>query len=321
MRSFSRRRVSPIEHMKISIIIPTLNEAKYLPRLLGSLQRQTFQNFEIIVADAGSKDQTAAIARAHGAKVVKGGLPAAGRNRGAAHARGDFIFFIDADVKLPASFLEKAYGEMQERFLDLATCEMKPLSNLLLDRVIHNTVNIILKLGQHTDYPHSPGFCILISRRLFERIGGFDETLRLAEDHDLVIRASRYRPLRVLESTFFWVGVRRFIKEGRLNYAGKVIYAEIYRWFRGRIIDEKAIRYEFGDFSRMNNKSRLRRIERRINKMEMRYRALRKKAKEERLVAFTKRQLKKIGWLFIGGIRFARLALSKRVEPDEDRKK
>jgi glycosyltransferase involved in cell wall biosynthesis len=307
-------------HMKISIVIPTLNEGRYLPRLLGSLQRQTLKNFEIIVADADSTDQTAAIARAHGAKIVKGGLPAIGRNRGASYARGDFIFFLDADVKLPASFLERAYGEMQERFLDLATCEMKPLSNLLLDRVIHNTVNIILKLGQHSDYPHSPGFCILISRRLFERIGGFDEALRLAEDHDLVIRASRYRPLRVLDSTFFWINVRRFKKEGRLNYAGKVIYAEIHRWFRGRIIDQKVIRYEFGDFSRINNNSRLRRIERRINKMEMRYRALRKKAKEERLAAFTKRQLKEIVRLFIGGIRFTRLALSKRVEPDGDRK-
>jgi len=66
----------------LSIIIPALNEEKYLPLLLKSLKSQNFNEYEIIVVDAGSSDKTVDIAKEYGCKVVKGGVPGAGRNRG-----------------------------------------------------------------------------------------------------------------------------------------------------------------------------------------------------------------------------------------------
>ena len=62
--------------VKLSIIIPTYNEEWYLPKLLDSLDNQTFSDFEIIVADNHSKDCTVSVAKKHGCRVVKGGLPA-----------------------------------------------------------------------------------------------------------------------------------------------------------------------------------------------------------------------------------------------------
>ena len=298
----------PVQKMapSISVVIPAFNEEKLLPRLLASIRKQDFTDYEIIVADAGSTDGTASVARAFGAKVVRGGLPGKGRNCGAVRARGDFLFFLDADVKLPKGFLRDAHGEMEERFLDLATCDVKPLSSLFIDRVLHRLLNVILRMGQHTSHPHAPGFCILISRRLFERVGGFDERLRLAEDHDLVTRASQYRPLRVLDTASIWIDVRRFRKEGRFSYVGKVIAAELVRFFRGAIVDESAIRYEFGNFPKVNTPSRLRRIEQMINRVDARYRALLRKAREERLQAFAERQLRGIGRFLWGGLLFFR---------------
>ena len=79
--------------MTISIIIPTLNEARFLPKLLESIKKQTFTDYEVIVADAGSKDKTLEIAKKYGARIVKGGFPAEGRNAGARAAKGDFLFF------------------------------------------------------------------------------------------------------------------------------------------------------------------------------------------------------------------------------------
>ena len=67
----------------ISIIIPTLNEEAYLPKLLRSIHGQHFKDMEVIVADAGSKDKTVQIAKAHGCKITPGGLPGKGRNEGA----------------------------------------------------------------------------------------------------------------------------------------------------------------------------------------------------------------------------------------------
>ena len=84
----------------LTIVIPTKNEEAYLPRLLESIQGQTLKPSEIIVADAHSTDATREIARAHGAKVVDGGMISLGRNAGARQAQTDFILFLDADVEL-----------------------------------------------------------------------------------------------------------------------------------------------------------------------------------------------------------------------------
>ena len=234
--------------MKISIIIPTLNEELYLPLLLKSIRRQSFEDYEVIVADSHSRDNTVALAKQFGAKVVNGGLPAKGRNSGARAAQGDFYFFFDADVILPNDFLQKAYDEMQDRYLDLATCEVSPLSDLYIDKVLHNLANLSIRMSQYTN-PHAAGFCILSTRRLFEIAGGFDESLTMAEDHDFVKRASRYRPLRVLESTPIMVSVRRLEKEGRTILVSKYVEVELYRIFKGEL-KTKVIDYEFGNFQK-----------------------------------------------------------------------
>jgi len=233
--------------MRFSIIIPTLNEELLLPVLLDDLRAQTLRDFEIIVADAGSSDRTVEIARSLGAAIVPGGMPAAGRNRGAEHARGEFLLFLDADTRLDANFLEKASAELEERFLDLATCEVVPLSDSAFDLLLHEFSNLALKAAQFTE-PHAPGFCIFISRRLFHRVGGFDESLKLAEDHDLVKRASGFRPLRVLASTEVRVSVRRLEKEGRIRLVSKYVLAELYRLFIGDIRQD-IFEYQFGNFT------------------------------------------------------------------------
>jgi glycosyltransferase involved in cell wall biosynthesis len=234
--------------MKISIIVPCLNEERSLPLLLKSIQKQSFNDYEVIVADAHSKDNTVAIAERFGAKVVKGGMPAKGRNNGARASQGEFLFFLDADVILPNAFLQKAYAEMQERYLDLATCEAIPISNLHLDKIIHDLANLSIRISQYTN-PHAGGFCILSTRRLFDRTGGFDESLTMAEDHDFVNRASAYRPLRVLESTRINISVRRLEKEGRIVLLNKYLKVELNRIFKGELKTE-VIEYEFGNFQK-----------------------------------------------------------------------
>jgi hypothetical protein len=95
--------------------------------------------------------------------------------------------------------------------------------------------------------PHAPGFCILTTKRLFDRINGFDETLTMAEDHDFARRASRFRPLRVLDTADINVSVRRLSKEGRVILVGKYLQVELHRMFKGELRTE-VIEYEFGRF-------------------------------------------------------------------------
>ena len=235
--------------MKVSIIIPALNEEKTLPGLLDSIKSQNFDDYEIIVADAKSTDGTRKIAADYGCRVVEGGLPGAGRNAGAAVAGGDFLFFLDADVVLPQGFVRSVYGEMQDRYLDLATCEIRPLSEYRLDQIIHRMINLAVILNMRID-PKAFGFCIFVSSWLFRSVGGFDETIYVAEDNDFVKRASHFRSLHYLASAYLMVSIRRFEKEGRFAYMKKGVKLNLYRAFHGEIRSDEVVKYEFDIFDK-----------------------------------------------------------------------
>ena len=260
--------------MKVSVIIPTFNEEEYLPKLLECLKVQTLDEYEVIVADADSSDRTTEIAREYGAQVVPGGMPSVGRNAGAKAATGDYFFFFDADVKINKHFLKRAYNEMQKRLIDVATCETVPLSNVVLDRLMHDFANFYVKLNQLTN-PMAPGYCILIHSRLFHRVGGFDEDVKHAEDFDLIRRTAKLRPFRVLESVRVNVSVRRYRKEGRLAFIGHSLAVSWHRTFRGEITDD--FDYEFGDFEESDKNAGLRKIEKGINKLQRKYNRMNRK--------------------------------------------
>lgn len=98
----------------ISVVIPTWNEADYLPNLLTSLANQTYEPLEIIVADWNSSDATRDIATSSGARVVdvqESGV-GLGRNAGAVKANGDFLLFLDADCILEPNMVELLMVEL-----------------------------------------------------------------------------------------------------------------------------------------------------------------------------------------------------------------
>ncbi len=258
--------------IRVSVVTPTLNEERDLPQLLSSLKKQTFRDFEIIVADAGSKDRTRQIAEEYGARVVDGGMPGVGRNRGAAVAQGEYLFFFDADVILPEDFIAKAVQEMDENYVDLATCVFYPQSDLRLDKLLFAFANLAVKMNANGN-PRAAGFCIFITKRLFDRVGGFDESLRLAEDHDLVERAAQFRPLYILKSTSIKVSVRRLEKEGRFSLIQKYFQVEMHLLTKGKV-REDIIEYEFGNFkdeSKEQVKKAMDAFEDRLIKLEAQY--------------------------------------------------
>jgi glycosyltransferase involved in cell wall biosynthesis len=95
--------------MRASVVIPAYDEAHAIGDCLDSLRTQSIDDFEVIVVDDGSTDDTAAIARARGARVVSvaHGGPARAKNTGASVARGDVLVFVDADHSLGPRCLER----------------------------------------------------------------------------------------------------------------------------------------------------------------------------------------------------------------------
>jgi glycosyltransferase involved in cell wall biosynthesis len=228
----------------LSIVIPTYNEEKLLPCLLKSLKEQTFKDFEIIVADNHSVDDTRLIASKFGAKVVDGGMPAVGRNNGARFARGEWLLFLDADVILPPNFLEKAIKEIEKKKFCVATCLMKPLSDKKIDKVLHKTANLYLEATQKF-FPRALGFCIFAKKETHQKLNGFNEKLKLAEDHDYVTRASKIGRFGIVKSVLIPVSVRRFDRDGRLNLSVKYMAVEAHLFFLGPIYSD-VFKYKFG---------------------------------------------------------------------------
>lgn len=229
----------------LSIIIPAFNEERYLPRLLASIARQDGLEMEVVVADAQSTDRTSDISRAAGASVCLGGLPGAGRNRGAVTARGDQLLFLDADVVLSDQyFLKTAVDEFNARGLDIATCEIDPLSDLRVDRFMYWVYNRYARATARFA-PHAPGFFILVKRSLHEAIGGFDENIRYAEDEDYARRAATAGRFGILDGVKIPVSVRRFERDGRFNIAAKNVLAELHLRTVGPIRSD-IMKYRFG---------------------------------------------------------------------------
>ena len=231
--------------MMLSIVIPTFNEEKSLPILLQSIRTQSFQDYEIIVADNKSSDATRAIATQYGAKIVDGGLPGKGRNCGAAAATGDLILFLDADVFLPhACFLENIISELQDKGYSIATCQIRPLSSRMVDLTMHQTYNLFM-LFTAGFLPFAPGFCIIIERPIHNLIKGFDEAIQLGEDSDYVQRAGKIAKFGILNSQKIHVSVRRLDRDGRINIATKYILCGLHMTFLGNVKND-LFKYSFG---------------------------------------------------------------------------
>ena len=231
---------------RLSVIVPTLNEAAYLPGLLDMLGAQTRPPDEIIIADAGSTDGTVDLARARGARVVRGGMPAVGRNAGARAATGDLFLFLDADVVPPPDFIARSVEEFESERYAIATSLIAALDGDLVDQVIAKATNLYFLVMQPIS-PHAPGFCILVRRAIHDEIGGFDESLRLSEDIDYARRASRYGKFGVLTSTRIPVSMRRVEKEGLVGLGLKYAWCEIYA-LAGKPVRAIPFEYEFGAF-------------------------------------------------------------------------
>ena len=237
---------------ELSIIIPTLNEEKYLPILLESIKRQDFIQSEIIVADANSKDRTVEIAKKYGCKVVKGGLPSRGRNNGAKIAKGDLLLFLDADVVLPERFFEKILAEFKKRKLQIASFCLSPLKkdrlSAFLFTFFYNLPIILLERV----LPHA-AMGILIEKKLFQRLNGFDESIKLAEDHDLARRGRKLGKYGILRSSKIFVSTRRFKKDGWLETYFKYLLCEGYMIFVGPIRSD-IFKYNFDHYCKKAKK-------------------------------------------------------------------
>lgn len=243
----------------LSIIIPTLNEEKYLPLLLKSIKKQSFKDYEIIISDARSQDQTRKIAEKYGCKVANGGLPAKGRNQGAEIAKANLFLFLDAETLLPKDFLENSLKEFEKRNLDIAGCRLKPIQEQWMSKLLPFQFGFDLlynwpAMFLEGAYPYAASF-ILIKREIHERLNGFDESIKIAEDHHYVREAAKIGKFGILRFSKLPLFLRRFKKEGGIKTGLKYLFCNLFNIFFGQV-RTNIFHYNFGQYKKEEEKKK-----------------------------------------------------------------
>jgi rSAM/selenodomain-associated transferase 2 len=226
---------------RISLIIPVLNEAEALKALLPYLREhaQTGALHEIIVVDGGSTDPSAAIAEAHGARVIRSQAGRAWQmNAGARQAQGDILYFLHADTFPPAGY---------DRLI-LQAMAPRPVAGCF--RLAFDQPGYFLGFFAwftRLNWPICRGGdqSLFLPARWFEELGGFNEAYRVYEDNELTGRLYRHFEFRVLPESVT-TSARRYREVGmlRLQYHFAVIHLKkwlgsspeaLYRYYQKKI--------------------------------------------------------------------------------------
>ncbi len=205
----------------ISIIIPTFNEVDFIGPLIRHLRDSGGEHVaDIIVVDAGSTDDTVAVARELNAQVVMS--PQKGRavqmNLGADMAKGDVLYFVHADSLPPSSFVTDIVEEVSQGYEIgcFRFCFRSKKVMLKFNAYCTRFDRIMCRGGDQT---------LFITQQLFRNLGGYQNDFVIMEDYDLIIRARKVAKFKIIPKDVS-VSARKYDDNGylRVNLANFTIF-------------------------------------------------------------------------------------------------
>lgn len=190
------------ESRRVSVIIPTLNEAAHLPMTIE--YAAAGPSVELIVADGGSRDDTLRIAQAHGARTVSGRANRAHQmNAGATVASGETLLFLHADTWLPENWQDLIQAALRQPGVVGGAFRFRIREPFRGRRFIENAVNVRSRLWR---MPYGDQ-ALFVRRWAFDASGGFPE-LPIMEDYECVRRLGRLGRLALLDAAVLTSGRR-----------------------------------------------------------------------------------------------------------------
>jgi glycosyltransferase involved in cell wall biosynthesis len=199
---------------KVSIILPTYNRAYLIGRAIQSILNQTYQDFEIIIIDDGSKDDTEKIIRGFKEKdnrikyisfdANKGA--AAARNAGIKMSKGEYITFQDSDDEWVIDKLEKQMKVIETSSENIVVyCGFWRIDGD--EKIYIPDINILNREGNINKELLKGNFVgtpsILLPKKNLEKVGMFDENLSRLQDWDLAIRLSKYYNFKLIDEPLY----------------------------------------------------------------------------------------------------------------------
>jgi glycosyltransferase involved in cell wall biosynthesis len=235
----------------VSVVIPCHNHGRFLREAVDSVQKQTLADFEIIVIDDGSVDETptvvASLADVRPIRQAHQGLPAA-RNAGWRASRGHYLVFLDADDRLLPHALQAGLDHMVAHptaaFVSghyvMIDGEGRPRPTQERPCVTSDHYGALLRsnyIGMHAT--------VVYRRDALDRIGGFDPTLRACEDYDLYLRLARRAPTVChpeIVAEYRWHGGNMSLDNALMLGSALEVLRRQRRYVRGHRSYEKAYR-------------------------------------------------------------------------------
>jgi len=209
----------------ISIIIPVLNEEKYIKDVLFSISNKsgTDRIKEILVVDGGSTDLTVTNAQKYGATVINSGKGrAAQMNVGAANATGDVLYFIHVDTLPPKDFDSAILKEIDQGF-EVGCFQMRFNSNSPFLKFFGWCTRINHQICRGGDQS------LFITSKLFQQLKGFNESYVIYEDNEFIRRVYKLKPFTIISSAVT-TSARRYEERGmvKLQYHFGMIHLKYY---------------------------------------------------------------------------------------------
>lgn len=179
--------------MFLSIVIPTYNESENIQKLIHQLQKSNRKNYEIIVSDGGSTDDTEQKVKELGIKFILS--PKKGRaaqlNYGASKTKGDILYFVHADTLPPITFFEDVESAIAEGF-SIGCYRFKFDSEKLMLKFNAYCTRFDRLMCRGGDQS------LFIKRAVFEHLNGYCEKHKIMEDYDIIIRARKTERFKII---------------------------------------------------------------------------------------------------------------------------
>ena len=215
----------------ISVVLPTHNRAHFLPGAIQSVLRQSYQNFELIVVDDASTDETPDVMRTFSDERLRyirlptNRGPSGARNAGIREARADLIAFLDDDDEYYPQMLERAWALMNSHpSIGFSWCgvrkvqyrggvEIAAADGIFVVPVFDDRREAYLRFLRGPRPGSGYGFVVRL--KCLQEIGMFDEELRSSVDADLFIRLARRYDYRVIPEILVKVREHRGLRVSR----------------------------------------------------------------------------------------------------------
>lgn len=238
----------------MAIIIPTLNEEHFVGYLLDSIRSQSVEPQEIVVVDAYSQDKTSEQVKMRQKLLpqlkffqIPKSTVSRQRNFGVEQIIAKHLLFLDADTELRGhNILKRYFEQIKKRGPDLAIVTTGPTTDYWKDKVFFTAMDLLFKTLKPI-WPMATGVNMYVKRKAFERVGGFDESIAVGEDFELVYRLVKAGgKFSIISDPKIHTSPRRIEKEGRINFILKNVRAFLHIIRKG--YRNNPMEYEFGHF-------------------------------------------------------------------------